>query len=59
MQEGWLLDEDGVHSSPAKWVAGAPQTTWLSGIKYNKKSAISIKAFRCASCSYLEFYAND
>ena len=59
MHEGWLLDENELHPGETKWFADAPQFNWLGIMKFDRKAAISVKAFRCASCGYLELYAKD
>lgn len=59
MREGWLLDENELHPRETKWLAGAPETGWLGTMKFDKEAAISVKAFRCASCGFLELYANN
>ena len=54
MQEGFLLDRGG--PSVGEWVEGPPDYGWL-GLKWFRRKRVSITAYRCPSCGYLEAYA--
>ena len=67
MMEGFILDADNTANLPAmgtavwftqaKWVAGKPEGSLGSGIKWSDKEAYRIEAHRCAKCGSLELYA--
>jgi Domain of unknown function (DUF6487) len=56
MQEGFPLDRGDAPARVGEWVEGPPQHGWL-GIKWVRRKRLSITAFRCTSCGYLEAYA--
>jgi predicted nucleic-acid-binding Zn-ribbon protein len=59
MDEGFIQDETygSVHAS--KWVEGAPEKSFWTGLKTSGKKQVQVSTFRCARCGYLESYAKD
>lgn len=57
MVEGFTADAD--HGGPgvSRWVEGAPQKTFLFGVKLRGKTIIAIQTWRCQRCGFLENYA--
>lgn len=58
MSEGFVLDttQHGVHAV-SKWVEGAPEKSFWTGLKLGKKPKIDIQTWRCGRCGFLESYA--
>ena len=59
MKEGFVLDEAPVTRHAARWVPGSPRDSdsVMGGVEVNDRSAISIRAFRCDACGFVELYA--
>ena len=60
MIEGFVVDR-GDYSVKMKqeWVEGAPERSFWTGLKTGDRETYDVQAFRCADCSYLEFYTTD
>jgi ribosomal protein S27AE len=64
---GFMLDADSTSNWPrigmavwfsqSRWVAGKPEPSSLSGIKWADKEAFNLKAWRCPDCGFVELYA--
>ena len=39
------------------WVSGAPERSFLSGLKLKGREVLTVETFRCAACGMLESYA--
>jgi hypothetical protein len=69
MVDGFILDADHTANLPAigtavwftqaRWVAGKPEGSLGSGIKWSDKEAYRIAAYRCPSCGLLELHAME
>jgi len=59
MQEGFILEAIHAVNVPSRWVAGAPERSFLFGTKADGKEQHPIRSFRCASCEFLESFARD
>jgi predicted RNA-binding Zn-ribbon protein involved in translation (DUF1610 family) len=69
MEEGFVLDADDigrninpripVYFTQARWVAGKPEPSSNSGIKWVDKEAYKVTAYRCPGCGLLELHAID
>lgn len=59
MVEGFQFDMGYGVIQQAKWVAGSPQRSWISGeVKTAQaKQGVPVTTFRCPACGYLESYA--
>jgi len=65
MTEGFILDADhtGAPMAPAtwftqaKWVAGKPESSVWTGVKWSDKEAFRISAWRCVGCGLVELHA--
>ena len=61
MQEGFIPVSIGPPPAVASvWLAGAPEKSWLGGIKVDKNEwhgRLQIQSYRCSGCGYLEQYA--
>lgn len=57
MEEGFLLDNTHGGYAASRWVKGAPEKSFWTGIKIRNKEQRAVSTFRCASCGYLELYA--
>ena len=40
-----------------KWVEGAPQKSFWTGLKVTGKDQLDVITYRCRRCGYLESYA--
>ena len=58
MQIGFLADRTYGAVVAAAWVEGVPEKKWIGGVKLADKRAYLLDMWRCASCGYLESYAN-
>lgn len=58
MDRGFILDA-GNQNIPrvSRWVAGAPEKSFWSGLKLRERAVYSILTYRCSRCGYLESYA--
>lgn len=67
MEEGFILDSTHsgapgggpVYFAQAKWVAGKPEGSIWSGVKWNDKEAYKIAAYRCPNCGLLELHGEE
>ena len=61
MAEGFIPDVmDGGYRGPARWIEGAPEPSWLTGVKSAKGAAqYRLTAFRCRQCGFVESYARE
>ena len=58
MEEGFVLDRGHNNArETSRWVAGAPERSFWTGLKTRDREVIEVRAFRCAGCGYLESYA--
>ncbi len=57
MVQGFTLDEGYGTKHVSKWVEGAPQKAFWTGITIGKRRRIDIQTWRCRSCGYLENHA--
>jgi hypothetical protein len=58
MVEGWVLDSTYGGHNVSGWLAGKPERSFWSGVKLKGQKPAPIVTWRCASCGYLESYAN-
>jgi hypothetical protein len=58
MQKGFLIDR-GDHNAPGvpRWVEGAPEKSFWTGLKTKDRLIIPVMTYRCAGCGFLESYA--
>ena len=60
MTRGFIPDHDFMHVFELSWFEGDPRfSSWSKSVKLEHVRRRPIKAFRCASCGYLELYAPD
>lgn len=63
METGFVLDRNTVYVAPADnlllWIEGEPERGILGGFKVAGKKTRELRADRCMSCGYVEFYASD
>ena len=57
METGFIVDEGYGTRTVAKWVRGAPQRSFWTGLRVKSKEASDIATYRCTRCGYLESYA--
>ena len=59
MAEGFLLElmDHGSHV-PTRWVEGAPEPSFWTGVKVKDRAMLPITTYRCGRCGFLESYAN-
>jgi hypothetical protein len=57
MEEGFVLDRTHGGGDAAKWVSGAPEKSFWSGIRLKGRAQYDVTAWRCRRCGYLESYA--
>lgn len=60
MDPGYTLDQ-GHHNTfkQAKWVEGAPEKNFWTGLKTKDRSVIPITTYRCPRCGLLASFANE
>ena len=58
MVEGYMLDitQNGARSV-SKWIEGAPEKSFLVGLKISGRANHQIQTWRCTRCGFLENYA--
>lgn len=60
MQEGFVLDHGDLnYKMQPVWIEGAPEESFWSGLKTKNRQALSVRAFRCPKCGFLEFYTAE
>ena len=57
MVQGFTFDQAGGAVFVTTWVEGAPETSFLHGIKIEGKRRFQASTLRCEQCGYLESYA--
>jgi DNA-directed RNA polymerase subunit RPC12/RpoP len=60
MERGFLL-EKGDHNamSATRWVEGAPERSFWTGLKLKGRRALPVTTYRCTSCGALASFAPD
>ena len=58
MEPGFVADK-GDYSVPdtQKWVEGAPERSFWSGLKLKDRQVLPVSTYRCERCGWLESYA--
>ncbi len=60
MVQGFIPDSGSANAKyVSSWVEGQPKRSWFEYTKVPVGGGTPIAAFRCKSCGYLEFYADD
>lgn len=59
MVQGFVLDQTEGSQFVGHWHEGRPRWSFWSGVKAAPYDGIPIGTFRCASCGFLEFYADS
>ena len=59
MIEGLVADRTQETHIKQIWVKGKPEESLFFGLKTSNREAYFVQAFRCANCSYLEFYTTE
>jgi predicted nucleic-acid-binding Zn-ribbon protein len=54
---GFGLDVGHSQYSPARWLAGPPESSWWQGVKTSGIECRRIDYWRCTRCGFLEAYA--
>ena len=59
LRAGYTMDR-GDYNMPAvaRWVAGAPEPSFWSGLKLKERDVFPVTTYRCERCGYLESYAH-
>ena len=59
MEKGFVIDRgsNNVPTAVATWVSGAPETSWLSGLKMKGRDQVALDSYLCRKCGYVEFRA--
>ena len=59
MELGYVVDR-GNEGLPGTqiWVEGAPERSFLAGLKLKGRSVLAVETYRCGGCGYLESYAS-
>ncbi len=59
MSAGFIIDHgDMNYASTTIWQAGAPETSFWTGLKSDGRLQRQVETFRCDACGYLESYAH-
>ena len=59
MEDGFIPDFTTDGYAHAYWYPGKPESGWLTGIWVEKEKKLSIKAFRCTGCGFLDLFAKS
>lgn len=60
MMTGFIYDRGHYeYKQQQVWVEGEPEQSFWSGLKTSGREAHNVLAYRCKSCSRLEFYTAD
>ncbi len=59
LEPGLIQDKTDHGVGRARWIEGAPEKSFLGGLKLRGKNKYDIRAFRCSSCGHLELYADE
>jgi hypothetical protein len=59
MVHGFVPDHSQAHRLIGHWHEGRPKKSFFYSTKAPTTKGIPIGAYRCNSCGYLEFYANE
>jgi hypothetical protein len=57
MERGFIADQTYGGVLPSKWIEGAPESSFWTGVKTRGKVDVEVSTYRCAECGYLESYA--
>jgi len=57
MERGFIMDNTYGGAATAKWIEGAPEKSFWTGIKVRSKDEVEIMTYRCVRCGFLESYA--
>ena len=57
MEQGFVLDITHGGVAQSRWVRGAPEKGFWTGIKWRDRVTAYINTYRCIECGYLESYA--
>jgi hypothetical protein len=57
MEAGYMIDVGYGTKAVPKWVEGAPQKSFWTGLKLTGKDQLDVTTYRCRRCGYLESYA--
>jgi hypothetical protein len=58
MDQGFVLEKDRNQKAVTEWVEGMPDKKWY-GLSIKGKRKLTVEAWRCGRCGYLESYAPD
>ena len=59
MDEGFLIDVEHGSAHVTQWASGTPAYHLFRILKMKGRRKIPVQTWRCASCGFLESYAND
>jgi hypothetical protein len=57
MKIGFIIHNSIDGSRQEKWIPGAPQKSWLRGLKVDASQMIPVATFKSQKCGFLESYA--
>lgn len=57
MEPGYLLDRGPSGMVVTTWVAGAPERSRWTGLKFKDRMNLPVTTFRCPNCGCLESFA--
>lgn len=57
LQDGFILDQGYGSASVAKWVEGAPEKSFWTGVRTKDRAQFDVHALRCTHCGLLHLYA--
>lgn len=58
MAAGVSLDQYYYGNAAGKWIAGAPEKSFWTGLKLRGRDQFEIVTYRCDRCGFLESYAS-
>ncbi len=58
MEQGFVADKGDYNALDLqRWIEGAPERSFWTGIKTKNREVLVVSTFRCERCGYLESYA--
>jgi hypothetical protein len=58
MEQGFIADQTYGGVLASRWVEGAPEKSFWTGVKTKGKEDVEVRTYRCSGCGYLESYAH-
>ena len=57
MEIGFVVDEGYGTRTATRWIEGAPERSFWTGIKTRNRRKLTVETWRCTRCGWLDGYA--